>query len=71
MSRKQMQKPTKQQIIDRLNHFENHVVELIEQLKSGMFSLENVFPYLDLAVKGAPSLEPVVKAEDTTDEATV
>lgn len=69
MPRKNMKKPTKLQISSRLQHFESHVAELISQLQKGTLSLENVFPYLELATKSAPSLEPVTKAAAEVAEA--
>lgn len=64
-----MQKPTKQQINDRLSHFETGVSDIIKALTSGDMTLEAAFPYLRALVLGAPSLEPVAKVEETEVEA--
>lgn len=71
MSRKSMQKPTKQQITDRLSHFEEGVNGLLKELTTGSISLEQVFPQLESLSSSAPSLKPVAKQEETTDEGTV
>ncbi len=69
MPRKQMIKPTKSQVTDRLAHFETGVTDLIKELSAGSISLEAVFPQLQSLVASAPSLEPVVKVAKA-DEAT-
>lgn len=64
-----MKTPTKKQVTDRLNHFEEGVSDIIKALTSGDMALEAAFPYLRALVLGAPSLEPVAKAEETEIEA--
>lgn len=64
MPRKQMLKPTKSQVSDRLAHFETGVNDLVKELTAGSISLEAVFPQLQALVGSAPSLEPVAKAAD-------